>query len=68
MLWAFAYAFVITFIVMGMGVSPILLYLDERHLGFEAIRWWLASNVYVVPTVLGLGNALTRGVAAARRM
>ena len=67
-LWAFAYSFVGVLLLYMFVVEPILLYLDERNLGVGAIRWWLLSNVYVVPTVVGLGNALTRGVAAARRM
>ena len=68
MLWAFVYAWVITLSIMAFGVSPILGYLSERYLGFEAIQLWLSSNVFLVPTVLGLANALTRGVAAVRRM
>ena len=67
-LWAFAYSFGGVLLLYMFVVEPILLYLDERYLGVGTIRWWLLSNIYVVPTVVGLGNALTRGVAAARRM
>ena len=54
---------------MGAGVVLFLLMaFVGDFFGYEEVGLWLADNLLIISAIVGLGNALTRGVAAARRM
>ena len=61
-LWAFVYA------AVGAGILFFLLGAMADWLGFEELNQWLMKNLISICVIIGLVNALIRGVAAARRM
>ena len=62
-LWAFAYASVGAGVVLFLVMAFV-----GDFFGYEEVGLWLAENLLIISAIVGLGNALTRGVAAARRM
>ena len=61
-LWAFVYSGVGAFILI------FLLSAAVEMLGYDDFDRWLVNNTIYICVIIGLGNALTRGVAAVRRM
>ena len=61
-LWAFVYSGVGTFIFI------FLLSAVVEMLGYDDFDRWLVNNTIYICVIIGIGNALTRGVAAARRI
>ena len=61
-LWAFAYS------AVGAFIFIFLLSAVVAMLGYDDFDRWLVNNTIYICVIIGIGNALTRGVAAARRM
>ena len=61
-LWAFVYS------AVGAFIFIFLLSAVVAMLGYDDFDRWLVNNTIYICVIIGIGNALTRGVAAARRM